>query len=372
MTKVLQAVYHWRKFIIINTLFVAVVTTGITVLLPNYYRSTASILPPKQQDIFGSAMGASSLLKGLSGGKLLGNLGRNNGTYNYLAILKSRTSMQQVISRFDLMTVYGYAKDEQDKAIKELEENTQFEVQDDENITIDVFDQDPQRAASMANYFVELLNATSIKLGTQEAKNNREFIERRLFQCRADLKKAEDDLRVFQEEKDIFISEDATASSIAAYAELYAMKAKKEIEIGVLQKSVTADNQVLRQSQDELEVITKKLDGFPKSGLEGVRLYREVVIQSKLLEFLLPIYEQAKIEEQKDVPVLLVIDTAVPAEKKSKPKRALIIIPIVSVFFLLFTALAYSLSSPGDGISDTEQRIDLMKITERLRTIYKM
>ncbi len=63
-----------------------------------------------------------------------------------------------------------------------------------------------------------------------------------------------------------------------------------------------------------------------------------MLIQQKILEFLVPIYEQAKIDEQKDVPVLLILDKAIPAEKKSKPKRVLIIV-FSSFFALTFSIL---------------------------------
>ncbi len=41
------------------------------------------------------------------------------------------------------------------------------------------------------------------------------------------------------------------------------------------------------------------------------------------LEFELPLYEQAKFQEQKNVPILQVIDYAVPHKRRSYPKRIL-------------------------------------------------
>lgn len=369
----LEIFIAWRKFILINVILTAVLVSGITLLLPNYYKSTASILPPKQQDIFGSAVGASSLLKGLSGGsKLLGGLGKTSGTYNYLAILKSRTTMDAVINKFHLLQVYGFDENEREKAIKMLEENTAFEVQDDENITIDVYDKDPQRASDMANYFVSLLNITGIQLGTQEAKNNREFIERRLIQCREDLRKSEEALKVFQEKKEIFISDNEKASSIMAYADLYALKAKKEIEIAVLEKTVSPDNQSLKQLRSELSEISKKVSTFPQSGLEGIRLYREMLIQSKLLEFLLPIYEQAKIDEQKDVPVLLIIDNAVPANKKAKPHRSFIVILVTFFVFAISMVMAFSMHRIMSDESHIEIENKLRQYIAKVLSFYKM
>ncbi|MCX6136640.1 MAG: hypothetical protein NTV54_03985 [Ignavibacteriales bacterium] len=369
----LEIFLRWKNFILINTLAMAVITTGICLLLPNWYKSTASILPPKQQDLFGSAVGAGSLLKGIAGGKALGSLGKSSSTYNYLAILKSRTTMVSVIEKFQLMAVYDISNNNMDMALKALEGNVLAETQDDDNITVEVLDKDPQRAADMANYFVEILNTTSIRLGTQEARSNREFLERRLNQCRDDLRRSEESLKTFQEKKEIFISEDVKNSSVAAYAELYATKAKKEIEIAVLEKFVASDNQVLRQLKSELTELSKKVSTFPQAGLEGVRFYREVMTQEKILEFLLPIYEQARIDEKKDVPVLLVLDKAEPATRKSKPQRSLIIILASFVVFALSIALAF-LFHRIDTLDGSNIRLlqRLKMRNQKIRNLYRI
>jgi tyrosine-protein kinase Etk/Wzc len=374
-----EILLRWKNFIILNTVIVAIVISGITLLMPNWYKATASILPPKQQDIFGSAIGTNPILRGLAGSRSLSSFGRVTGGYNYLAILKSRTTMEDVINKFDLMNVYDISDRNMDKAVRALEGNTLFETQDDDNITIDVYDKDPQRAADMANYFVEILNSTSIQLGTQEARNNREFIGRRLEQCRQDLRRAEDTLKTFQEKKDIIIAEYANNTSISAYAELYAMKAKKEIEVAVLEKKVSRENQLLLQLKAELRELSKKLSTFPQTGLEGVRLYRDVITQEKILEFLLPIYEQAKIDEQKDVPVLLVLDKAVPPQRKAKPQRTPIV-ALVSFLGLTFSILIvffFNAIEKTDGVNTllTEKlkaRINKTAILYRIRKTNKI
>jgi uncharacterized protein involved in exopolysaccharide biosynthesis len=66
------------------------------------------------------------------------------------------------------------------------------------------------------------------------------------------------------------------------------------------------------------------------------------------MEFLLPLYEQAKIDEKKDTPVVLVLDTAVPPQRKSKPKRTLIV--------LIFTALAFMFASSWAFLSEIYDR----------------
>jgi len=69
----------------------------------------------------------------------------------------------------------------------------------------------------------------------------------------------------------------------------------------------------------------------PDLTINYYRNFREIEIQSKILEFVLPMYEQAKVEEQKSIPTLIVVDPAVPPTLKYSPKKAFIIL----LFFFL-------------------------------------
>jgi tyrosine-protein kinase Etk/Wzc len=321
----LGIVKNSRKFILTNFLVVTILAVIISFILPKWYKATASILPPKDQGLLNFfSGGSSSLLKGLSSISKLGNIGQNQGTYNYFAILKSYTAMEQVVTKFDLINVYDVSDHSLEKAIKELRDNATFDVTEDDNITVDVLDKDPARAAEMANYFVQVLNTMSIDLATREARSNREFIEKRLQQVKDKLHSSEEALKIFQEKSGLMITPEQS-SGVSALAELYAEKTKKEIEIGIVEQTVSADNAILQQLKRELNEFDKKLGAFPQKGLETFRLFRDVLTQEKMLEFLIPLYEQAKINEQKDVPVLLVLDKAVQPEKKFKPKRTVIV-----------------------------------------------
>ena len=65
---------------------------------------------------------------------------------------------------------------------------------------------------------------------------------------------------------------------------------------------------------------------MPDVALDYLRLTREVEIQSKLKAFLLPTYEQAKLDESKQSLLYVVLDSAIPPMRKSRPKRASILI----------------------------------------------
>ena len=328
---------RWRKLIVTNIAVVTLLAAAVSFLLPKWYKATSAILPPKEQDALGLA-GGSSVLRNIAGVQKLGGLGQKMGAYNYLAVLNSRSAMEMVAKTFDLVNVYDIGDSSMERTIKALRDNVEFVYQDDEYITIEVMDRDPQRAADMANYFVQTLNQISIKLGTQESKNNREFIEKRLLKCREDLHNAEEALKEFQEKAGALISPPQEGNTgLSGIVELYATKVKKEIELAVLERSVTKDNPLLLQGRIELSEIDKKVSQFPEAGIGALRLYRDVAIQQKILEFIVPLYEQAKVDEQKNVPVILVLDTAIPPELKTKPKRI--------IFILLWSLVAFTVSA---------------------------
>ena len=83
------------------------------------------------------------------------------------------------------------------------------------------------------------------------------------------------------------------------------------------------------------------LKKLPDDIINFYRYFRNVEIYNAMLEFIIPVYEQSRFEEVKAVPVLQVIDNAVPPEKKSYPPRLLFSFLITSfvlgfVLFVMF------------------------------------
>jgi uncharacterized protein involved in exopolysaccharide biosynthesis len=348
-----------RQFIMKTVLGVGMIAAALSLFMPNWYLATASLLPPQRPGGVLSLLegsGFSSLLRNLPG--VSGRLSGGQEAYSYLAILQSRTAMERVVRRFDLMAVYDISDSSMDKAIKALSNNAAFDIATEGNIVITVLDKDPNRAAAMANYFVDLLNELSVQLGTQEARNNREFIERRYQQNQQELKIAEDSLKAFQQRYGIYALPEQTAGAIKAASVLKTEADAKEIELGIVRRSVGDENPRAQALRLELSEMNKKMSEMkfgaadwrnheslnlfvpfkdvPEVGAEYVRRYREFEIQNRMMEFLVPLYEQAKIDEQKDTPVVLVLDRAVPPERKAKPKRSLIVL-ISAALALMFS-----------------------------------
>jgi uncharacterized protein involved in exopolysaccharide biosynthesis len=65
------------------------------------------------------------------------------------------------------------------------------------------------------------------------------------------------------------------------------------------------------------------LDSLPKSVLGYYRLYRNVEVYAAMLQYIFPVFEQARFNEQKMTPVMNVIDDAVPPIKRAFPQRTI-------------------------------------------------
>jgi capsule polysaccharide export protein KpsE/RkpR len=195
----------------------------------------------------------------------------------------------------------------------------------------------------MANAFVAHLNRINTALQVQNARENRMFIEARYMKNLQDLTAAEDSLRMFQQRYGIIAMPEQTEASIKAAAEITAQIALKEVEEGVLRRTTSDEHPALAALRVEVEELRRKLadmstgaggvpggmtvfvpfNSVPRLGAEYVRRFREVEIQYKILQFITPLYEQAKVEEKRQTPSVLVLDRAVPAERKARPKVSL-------------------------------------------------
>jgi tyrosine-protein kinase Etk/Wzc len=338
-----STITHYRRFVSPFVLVCTLAAIIISLLAPKWYKSTASVFPAEKANLFSGLEGVSSLVQSFSPGKALSSLTGQTETDRYIAILNSGAVLGAVINKFDLVHVYEITSYPIERTTKELLSNVEFTVESEGDLTISVYDKDPQRAADMANYFVEMLNRVNTELQVQNAKGNRVFVEERYKRNLDDLAKAEDSLRAFQQRYGIVALPEQTEASIKAYAEIAGRLALKEIAEGVLRRTQGADNPAVAAARVEINEYQRKLEELnsgdqlragemnvfipfskvPRLGMEYLRRYRDVEIQYKILQFLTPLYEQAKVEERRQTPSVVVLDRAMPAERKSKPKVSL-------------------------------------------------
>lgn len=169
----------WRhRAMILLLCFVAMAATVAVMLLqPRRYQSSATIVPPvavlqKQSAVPGGigGLGSSMLRDIMNSGSIAGI---------YVEILESREVTDAIIHKFDLIRVYEDVEN-LTKARRELSRNTSIKTTDEGAVKIAVTDLDPNRAAAMANAYVDELDKQNKRLSTGEATSKRVFLEGRL------------------------------------------------------------------------------------------------------------------------------------------------------------------------------------------------
>ncbi len=358
-----------RKKLILGVTFgAAAVSIVISLLLPKIYRAETRILPPQQT---GSSMISQVLgqLGGVSG--LVGAAaGLKNPNELYTGMLQSRTVLDRIVDRFGLMKLYDaeYREDAREELLDSIEAESDRKSG---IITVSVEAKDPERAAAMANAFVDELRDLTGTLAVTEAAQRRLFFEEQLKEAKVALARSEEGIRKFQERTGALQIDAQAKAAIEGIATLRAQIAAREVQLKVLKTYATLQNPDLQKVEEEVRGLKKelaKLEGsggkgfdplmptgrMPAVGTEYYRNLREVKYYETLFELLAKQYELAKIDEARDAAVIQVIDPAVPPERKVKPKRKVIVILSTTGAFVLSIILCFLLESaekspPGGG-----------------------
>lgn len=389
----IYVLYKWKKFIIINLLIVGIIFTIISFLIPKQYQATATIMiPPENESGLG---GLTSLLGGKSSIASLGSkvFGVSNTSEDVLlGIINSRSAITEVINKFNLMQYYEIDDNNMDKAIKAFRKDIAFDPNEFGMIDFSIINKNPQISADIANYMVKLVDSLNIKFNTERARNNRIFIERRYNQNIADLRSAEDSLYKFQKKYNIVAVPEQLEVTVKAAAEIEAQLTKKDME-SFFAKQVYGENSpqyqgilaelsLLKQKVQELKNspdlnltsnIFYPFKEMPDIAIKYLRNYRDVEIQQAIQEIVLPMYEQAKVEEQKSIPTVMVIDKAVPPQLKYSPKKAVIILGAIIIFSFLLIPFVFI--SEGSLMRENHQnplQVKEANFVKKIITFYRM
>jgi uncharacterized protein involved in exopolysaccharide biosynthesis len=347
-----------RKHIILRvTAVFAILAIVVSLLLPKSYTATVTLLPPQQNTSANATL--SSQLGSVSGmAALSGNIGLKNPNDIYVGMLQSRTIEDAMVQHFGLMQEYhaqylsGARKAFEDHA-------TIDDSGKDSLIRISIVDSDPQRAADIANGYVDQFRTLSEHLAITEASQRRLFFEQELEKAKDNLANAEEALKKTELSTGVIQPDSQARALIDSAASLRAEITAREVQIQGMQTYATAENSQLVQAQRELEGLRAqlaKLDGtqdspggelivpkgrVPEANLEYLRKLRDVNYNDTIFEILARQYEAAKLDEAKEGALIQVVDPAIPPDRRSSPKRTLIVIVTTAIGFLfgVFVAL---------------------------------
>jgi len=312
---------HWKS-LLLWPLVVGGLAVAATFLFAPSYKASTVIIPPQQQ----SGMLASLMQMGGLASLAAGASGLKNPADQFVAILQSRTIADKLVDRFDLLKVYD--QELRQEARKELDSNTKVNAGRDGLIAVEVFDKSPERAAQIANAYVEEFRALLDELAVTEAQRRRVFFEAQLSQTNAKLLAAQQSLQgagVNAATLNLM-----PQSAIEEVARLRAQVMAQELRISSMRGYLADGSPDLKQAGSELSALRQKLRDAESKGPRSngsdsdyITKYREFKYQETLFELFARQFEMAKADEAREGTLVQVVDPAVAPEKKWYPMRGL-------------------------------------------------
>lgn len=349
-----------RRPVIWMTAVCAILAIIVSFLLPVRYTATTILLPPQQNSTMSSLLASSSGLGSLGSMAMLasGALGMKNPNDLYVGMLKSQTVEDGVIQHFNLMAEYH--KTHLTDARKKLEKYILVDGDTkDSLIRISAEDHNAQRAAELANGYVDEFRKLSATLAITEAAQRRKFFGDQLEQTKNQLANAEEALKQTEQTTGLIEVNSQARALIASGAELRAEISAKEVEIQAMGTYATGNNAQVVQAQQELDSLRTqlaKLGGseespdslivpkgrVPEAGLEYMRKVRDVKYYEAMFEILARQFELAKIDEAREGALIQVVDPAIVPDRRSFPQRTLIVVVATLAGFLIGVLIALS------------------------------
>jgi uncharacterized protein involved in exopolysaccharide biosynthesis len=377
----LRLLWGHRQFFLRVGAIGLLVSTLVAFLIPKSYISTTQLMPPDPQSTSGMAMMAAMAAKG--GGGLAGVagdlLGLKSSGALFIGVLRSQTSQDRLIQQFDLSKVYGtrLVVDARTK----LDENTSIsEDRKSGIITISVTDHSPQRAAALANAYVDELNSLVAELSTSSAHRERVFLEERLKVAKQDLDQAVNELAQFSSKNNTLDIQQEGKAMLDAAGTLAGQMIVAQSELEGLRQIYTDNNPRVRSLNARVVELRKQLEklggskassdnaatiadgrpgdpsaahdsglpyptihSLPLLGAKYADYYRRAKIQETVYELLTEQYELAKVQEAKETPSVKVLDPGTIPEKKSFPPR--LVIMFLGTFLVSAMSVVWVLGS---------------------------
>ena len=335
-----------KKFILSFVIILTAVSVIISLILPKWYKASAIILPPEKE-----TPSVISISEGISG---LDLVSMTTTSDVFAKILESRSITYPIIDYFNLME--RYQTETYIETFEALLSHTVIENTEEGLLVVEVEDKNPQIAADLTNAFVNGLDSLSREVITEKAKNKKKFFESRLEEVNKNLNINRKILEEFQiknktvdfDEQSRLVIEQAIEIKVAlskTEVDLSLAEATNGTELNIIQ--LRKQKKLLQKQLDELEngsgsnsYFTLPLSKIPILKNEYNKIYSTVKVGEEIAALLLQQLEQAKIQSSGSFKEFSILQSAIPPELKSRPKRTLIVILTFVLSLILSVIIA--------------------------------
>ena len=292
---------------------------GATYMVRPIYTARASAMPPQPTNSVINPLSSLGGLSGLTGGAL----GVRNPADQYVALMQSTRVADRIVDAFDLVKAYELPT--RTATRRALEMRTRIgSGRKDSMIKIEVDDEDPARAAAIANRYIVELQSLSGELALTEAQQRRVFFERELKVTKGRLATAQQALQSSGFNPGALRAEPKAAAE--AYGRVRADIAQAEVSLRSLRQTF-ADGMPEIQRQNALlaalrEQLTRLEVARPsEENVDYIGRLREYKYQEAMFEIFSRQYETARLDESREGALIQAVDLASPPELRARPKR---------------------------------------------------
>jgi tyrosine-protein kinase Etk/Wzc len=314
----LAAVRAYARGVVSFVLLVAVISVVTALVLPQWYASESTLLPPTEGPDSFSMM--ASLIQSSALSKI-GMFSTQTPSDVFAEILRSRTLREDVIITFGLQRTYK-AKN-LDIALRRFDKHCKIDVDKAGVIHVRIEDRDPKRAAEMANHMVAGLDRFNRETYNTRAKRVRIFLEERLVDVTHRMSEAESTLTAYERANKVVATTETSA--VSGIANIMAERMSLQVRRAYVASYSHGDSPALKQIDAEMQAYERELSKIPALKQEGSRLALEAELQRRLFSLITAQFEDARVQETRDTPTITVLDAARPSQMRARPKRGLLV-----------------------------------------------
>jgi uncharacterized protein involved in exopolysaccharide biosynthesis len=376
---ILLVLARQRKLILGTALVFGLVTLVFVLLKPKTYEASVTILPPAQMTT--RAIGGSIQDLSLALSSAAGSPFKSSEDF-WTTVMKGRTITQRVVETQNLKQEYHTSLTS--AAQNQLLSNTSFDADKAGLITITVKDTDPNRAAAIANAYIEAVHREMATMAVDDARQRKAFFDQQVDEERANVDKAEDDLMQVERKTGVIELGAQTSQAITQIADLRSritllnvqLQAMREAatdqnpEVQRIKAEISGDQAALAQAESEqgrgtIGVIGAK--DVPQDTLEYIRATRDLRYHQSLYEALVKQVEAARMDEARSAPMVQIVDSAIPPDHPAGFGRSVTVILGFLLGFMVGIGLGllrhfyWTLEQSPEGKEKMQQLIATLK-----------
>lgn len=356
--ELIRLILKHRNMVIAIVVLAGLAAVVYSLLTPQIWRSDAAFyaVSESNQQIPLGLLAAGNL------GEALMEEMREAEAMNCVTIMTSRSMSEAVIRKFGMVDYFRLNRPDSlanlDDAIHKLDKLVKADYGDQTSlITLAVETKSKRLSRDIADFYISNLDSYLRDKKVTTGKRNRVFLEARIGETRHELDSLMAAIQSFQSQNRAIDLSSQSAELIKRYSDLVANKMNLDIRLELARADYGADSPLVKDLELQTAALARQITGLenghetlhPKYQLDmtsipGLQqkytlLQLDLAVAQKVLDYLQPQYEAAKLDELRNLPSLEMLDSPREPGKRVRPKRALICVITSFMAFCLAVLL---------------------------------